>query len=118
MFFVVNVRVGRVNILLLYAFCARVQQSSAKANHLSANAKPRKNNTAGKAIDIPSVVGTIAKSRLYQEIFVLSLVDSSACQQFSVVKVEPQAKLSHDVVSETAAPEILHADGKPVYIVV
>ena len=78
--FVVNVRVGRVYILLLYAFCARVEQPSAKTNHLSAYAKPRKYNTAGKAIDIPSVVGTIAKSRLYQEFHVISLVFCRARQ--------------------------------------
>ena len=84
----VNVRVGRVNILLLYTLRAGIEQPPAKPNNLSAYAKPWKNNTACKAIDISSIIGAITKTRLHQEVYVISLVDSCACQQLSVVKVE------------------------------
>ena len=48
---VVNLRVGRVDVLLVHALCARVEQSSAEAHHLSADAYPREDNASGIAVD-------------------------------------------------------------------
>ena len=49
--FMVNIRVGRVDILLVDTLCARIEQSSAEAHHLSADAYPGEDDASGIAVD-------------------------------------------------------------------
>ena len=89
MVFVVDVRLRRVNILLLYSLCTRVEQSSAKGVHFAADANPREDDSSGKSVYEFAVVFFIAQSGLYEIFFFVAFLLRFLSQGVSSCQGEP-----------------------------
>ena len=115
--FVVDFRVGRVDVLLVYSFGARVEQTTSKSHNLSADANPRKYHTSGISVYQLAPVVLVADACLQYKLFLVSLSQSLGGKGTAVLQVVAQLKLLDDVVSESTATEVLHANGYAVGIV-
>ena len=74
--FVVDFRVGRVDVLLVYSFGARVEQTAAKSHNLSADANPREYHTSGISVYQLAPVVLVADACLQYKLFLVSLSQS------------------------------------------
>ena len=113
----VDLAVGRVDILLLHSLRGRVELSPAEAHHLSAHAYPGEDDATGVAVDEVAAVGLVADACLQQELLLVAFLHGGTGQCARVGQVEAQLKLLDDVVAETARAEILQADGHAVGMV-
>ena len=117
LFLVIYLAVGRVDVLLAYALGAAVQNSSAKSDDLSAYAHPWEHGPAIEAVYQLAILPLDAKSCLHQEFFLVSLLQRGRSQRFPLSQREPQLEFLNDVIPETAASEIFHANGFAVGLV-
>ena len=125
-FFLIDGRSRRVDIFLLNALGGLVQLAGIEADNLSAQVKPREHHTSGKTVDEFTVaLALIAQShahagiRILKKIFLLiTLLQQQRRQGLGLGQVVAQTELTDDIVTETAAAEILHANGHSVHIVV
>ena len=98
----INLGVGRVDILLVDALRARVEQSATEAHHLSADAYPREDDAPGIAVDEFATIVLVADARLQDELLLVALAQRLSGQGTSVLKVVAELELADDVVAETA----------------
>ena len=68
----IDVAVGRIHVLLIDSLGARIEQSAAETDGLSAYADPRKDDATGKTVDQFTPFGLVAKTRLYKKILIVA----------------------------------------------
>ena len=114
---VVNLGVGRVDILLHNTMGARVEHTPVEAHDLAAQTEPRKYDTAGETVNEFTVVALIAQARL-DEIFALEAsLQGRVGERMPALWGVAEMKLGNGIVAKTTAAKILQADGYTVDIV-
>ena len=114
---VVDDGVGGVDVFLVYAFGARIEDAAAESHHLAADTYPWEHGATGEAVDEVAVVACVAESRLEQKLRFVALAQCLVRQCLAVVEAEAQLELLYDVVAYAALAEVLHADGAAVHVV-
>ena len=114
----INLRVGRVDVFLHHSLCARVEQTSAKAHHLSADAYPGEDDASGIAVDKLATVVLIADACLEYEFLLVAIAQGGGGKRTAVLKVVAKLELLYYVVAEATASEILHSYSHAIGVVV
>ena len=113
----IYLRVGRIDIFLVYAFGARVEQSTTKTNNLAANAYPREYDTPCIAVDELTTVVLVTNASLQYELLFIALAYRLTGKRPTVLRVIAELKLAYYVVAETTTSEILHTNSYSVGVV-
>ena len=106
---VIDITVGRVDILLIDAFRAQIEYPTTEAHHLTADTNPRKNDAPRIAVDHFPTVVSIANSGLEQEFVLITLLPSRTTEGEAVGQIETQSEFADNIVAETTRTEILHS---------
>ena len=115
----INLTVGRVYVFLLYSFRCLVEFPAAESHHLSADAYPRENNPACKAVNqLTVILALVADACLCKKLFLVSFMECCLRQCLTVGQRETESELAYRVIAEAAAAEILHTNGYTIDIVV
>ena len=107
--FVVNLGVGRVDILLLNALGTLVKHTGGKADNLAAESNPRENDSAGVSVDEVATVGLVADAGLEEELCLIAFALGTTGERKAVLQVVAQTELGDDVVAETTRPKVLQS---------
>ena len=118
-FLVINLTVGRVDIFLAHTLGTAIEHTSAESHHLATHTKPGEDGTAGESVEILSrfIIRGDEHTRLDQILRIITLFHSRLAESSTTVERKAELEFSDDVISETAASEILHTDGTTVHII-
>ena len=125
-FLVIDIAVGRVDILLVDSFRTAVEHTTSESHHLAAHAEPGEDGSSRESVEIlvfSTLVGSLvlvhleAEARCHQVFGVIAFLDSLVVQGRPAVGSKSQPELADDVITESTAAEVLHTDGPSVHIV-
>ena len=112
----VNLGVGRVDILLLDALGTLVEHTGGKADDLAAESNPRENDSAGVSVDEVATVGLVADAGLEEKLCLIAFALGTTGERKAVLQVVAQTELGDDVVTETTAAEVSQTIGSALAI--
>ena len=108
------VRLRRIDIFLLHALGARVEQSSAESVHLACHREPREYHSSGISINKLTIVPAIAKSGLHKIILLISRSHCRPGEGVALGEGISQFEFLDDVIAYATTAEILQSDGLSV----
>ena len=123
---VVDDTVGRVHVFLAHTLGTGIQHTSAESHHLPAHTQPREDGTPRESVQILVLSALVARfllihleaeTGIHQVFRLISFLHRLVEERRALVQGESQLEFPDDVVSESSASEILHADGSSVHII-
>ena len=123
---VVDDTVGRVHVFLAHTLGTGIQHTSAESHHLSAHTQPREDGAPGESVQILVLSALVARfllvhleaeTGIHQVFRLISFLHRLVEERRALVQGESQLEFPDDVVSESSASEILHADGSTIHII-
>ena len=113
---VVDFRIGRVDVLLLYAFGSRVEQTASEGHHPTTHVQPGEYHAPGISV-VEALLALDAKTCLLQILRLKTSLLPGEGQGVALRYGIAQIKLLDDIVTDTTTTEILLADGDSVRVV-
>ena len=109
--------IGRIDILLIYAFGSLVEHTTSECHYITAYAYPREHGTTRKSVNQFTLVILIAQACLFKEIKVVALLLCLTWHCISVGRRETKSELIYYIIPETTLTEILHSHGTAINII-
>ena len=112
----VDFRIGRVDVLLLYTFGSRVEQTASEGHHPTTHVQPGEYHAPGISV-VEALLALDAKTCLLQILRLKTSLLPGEGQGVALRYGIAQIKLLDDIVTDTTTTEILLADGDSVRVV-
>ena len=112
--FVVNLRLGRVDVLHLHALGGGGQHTSAEGHHLAAERVDGEDDAAPESVAQAVVVRLVAEAGLDEEVFLVAFGQGLLGEGIVALGAVTQLELLDDVVAEATAAQVGHADVAPL----
>ena len=113
-FLMEDIRLRRIDIFLLHALGARVEQATTECIHLTRHREPREYHPAGISVNKFTIVLSVAQSSFHQIILLISGSHSRLRQRVAPRQGISQLKFLDDIIAYATAAEILQSYGLSV----
>ena len=104
----VNLTLGRVDVLHLHVLSSRVKHTTTESHYFTRQCMHRENYTPPESVAQRTIVFTIAQSGLLQELWLIAFFYSSTCQRITIICAIPQLELLNDIITESSTSQISH----------